>query len=232
MKQCPSAKNVNRYNSKVLGMQNYYSIASHVNLDFAKIAFHVNKNLYNRLRSQSSSTGYKSETFKKFYGGYNLKTMFIHGIALYPIAGVKKKTPINFTQEICNYTQEGRKFIHSKLKNIDMNIVKYLMNNPTKHGSIEYNDNRISLYVGQKGLCAVTGIPLEIGNMECHHKKPRKDGGTDKYSNLVLVSKNVHKLIHATTEETIEEYSNKLKLDDKQKDKINKLRKLVGNIEI
>ena len=62
--------------------------------------------------------------------------------------------------------------------------------------SAEYNDNRISLYVGQQGRCYVTGEPFRTGEMEVHHKKRRRDGGGDLYANLVWVTADVHKLIH------------------------------------
>ncbi|WP_157047870.1 HNH endonuclease signature motif containing protein [Cellulosilyticum ruminicola] len=42
--------------------------------------------------------------------------------------------------------------------------------------------------------------------MECHHILPRHKDGTDKYQNLVWITSNVHKLIHATKEESINKY--------------------------
>ncbi|MDD3009645.1 MAG: HNH endonuclease signature motif containing protein [Arcobacter sp.] len=45
---------------------------------------------------------------------------------------------------------------------------------------------------------AITKEELEIGNMECHHIQPRSQGGLDNYNNLVLITKEVHKLIHST----------------------------------
>ena len=66
---------------------------------------------------------------------------------------------------------------------------------------------------GQNGKCGVSGEYLVIGNMECHHKKPKELGGTDEYKNLMWVKTEVHKLIHATTTETIEKYMSLLKLD-------------------
>ena len=41
---------IQKYNSYVMGVHNYYSIATHVNIDFHKIAFDVKKSLYNRLK--------------------------------------------------------------------------------------------------------------------------------------------------------------------------------------
>ena len=57
-------------------------------------------------------------------------------------------------------------------------------------------------------------------------------GGTDKYQNLMLVLHPVHILIHATDEQTICQYLELLKLDDKQLTKVNDLRKMAGNAEI
>ncbi|MEK5269276.1 HNH endonuclease [Aeribacillus sp. FSL K6-8394] len=108
----------------------------------------------------------------------------------------------------------------------------HLIRNPVPNQSMEYNDNRISLYVGQYGRCGVTNVPLEIGDMEVHHKIPKKLGGSDEYNNLIFVRKDVHKLIHAVEEQTIQTYLQKLNLDKDGLDKINKLRKLVGNDEI
>ena len=77
--------------------------------------------------------------------------------------------------------------------------------------SVEYNDNRLSLYCGQMGRCYVTKQPLELGHMHCHHRIPRHFGGDDKYGNLVLVTDEVHRLLHATQPDTIAHYMLKLK---------------------
>ena len=49
--------------------------------------------------------------------------------------------------------------------------------------------------------------------VRCHHKVPLENGGTDKYSNLVLVTEAVHILIHATVKETIQKYLKELQLN-------------------
>lgn len=65
--------------------------------------------------------------------------------------------------------------------------------------------------------------------MECHHKTPKEKGGTDIYDNLVWLSGKVHKLVHATRQETIEKYLSLLTLDKNSLRRVNSLRKLVGN---
>jgi len=90
--------------------------------------------------------------------------------------------------------------------------------------SIEYNDNRLSLYCGQYGKCAISSIPLQIGDIHCHHIIYRSQGGSDRYENLALVTNDVHVLLHSTKHETIEPLLEKINLSVKQKAKLNYLR--------
>lgn len=52
----------------------------------------------------------------------------------------------------------------------------------------------------------MTGKLLEIDEIDCHHKKSKKNGGTDEHKNLVIIHKDVHRLIHAKDRETIDKY--------------------------
>lgn len=241
IKSDPKVETVCKYNSKVLGMQNYYKIACNVNADFNRIGYDVHKTLYNRLRRVSSTKkkGKKTvphkldKTHIKFYKN-NFKLRFVAGKALFPIADVQTRFPICLTQEKCDYTAAGRALIHDKLESINMKILHYLMENPVSGHTQEYNDNRISLYTGQQGFCKIMKIPLEIGKMEAHHIVPKGKSfsGTDEYSNLVFLNADVHELIHATKSETIERYIGLVNPNAKQLAEINKLRKMVGNLVI
>lgn len=227
-----TVENVEAYNATVLGIHNYYKVATNVNLDFHKIAFVVKKSLNCRTKDRKNKHGKKSNAFIKFYGDYKGKLIYIREIALFPVVAVKNKPPMCFTQEICNYTEIGRKKIHDNLQSVDFNTLEYLMLNTIKGESAEYNDNRISLYVGQQGKCFVSGKNLEIGQMHAHHKKPKVMGGTDEYSNLIFLTADMHRLVHATESNTIQ---NIMKANPKtviDYSRLNKLRNLVGNIEI
>jgi len=103
------------------------------------------------------------------------------------------------------------------------------MKNPVINRSIEYNDNRISKYIAQKGVCYIIGEALILKNMEVHHIVPKAKGGNDKYDNLVFITKEAHKLIHATTEDIINKYLQMLELTKQSLDKVNKLRVKAGN---
>lgn len=232
IKKTPSSETVKRLNSKIIGWHNYYRIATNVSFDFSEIAFLVKKNLYNGTRSIRSSTKSKSKTYKKLYSEYNCKTITIAGVTIFPLHGVKFKYTINFSPQICNYTEEGRRRIHEKLKANHKEVIKFLLDNTVIDENLEYNDNRISLYVGQNGKCGVTRRPLNKNSMVVHRRIPKNKGGKDNYTNLIYVDGYVHKLIHENKEEIIEKYKNKLSLDSIGLKKINILRKLVGNYAI
>ena len=224
----PTAENANKYNAAVLGIHNYYKFATMASQDFAEIAYIVNKSLKCRTKRISSDKGEVSKAYKKFYGKYNFKKVYVARIALFPIAARSFEIPKNFSREITSYTAKGREKIHSNLR-FDTSIMTYIMSKPIQGESAEYNDNRISLYAGQLGKCFVTGTFLRIGHMEVHHVVPREQGGGDEYENLRYVTEPVHKLIHATIPETIEFYLSRLKLKEPCLKKLNKLRSKVGN---
>ena len=108
-----------------------------------------------------------------------------------------------------------------------------LMQQPLNDRSIEYSDNRISLFSAQWGKCAVTGKDFKTTeDIHCHHIKPKKMGGNDSYNNLTLVLDLVHKLIHATNNEVITRYMTMLDLDKRQLAKLNQFRQSAGLFEI
>jgi len=232
---------VNKLNAMILGMHQYYNMATRCYLDFNDINFIVSRSLFNRLRGKTKKVKgrikkpeiepKKSRTFQKLYGKYYGKPKVVAGITIFPIQTCSFIPPRGFSQEINKYTEHGRQLIHNRLHNTN-DIVKYLLNCKEYDKSVEYNDNRISLMAGQNGKCGVTGETLIILNMVCHHKKPREVGGTDKYDNLVWLKTEVHGLVHAVHPETINKYLQILNLDNKALKKVNSLRLLAENLEI
>ena len=232
---------VSTLNSMILGMHNYYRFATQCSLDFREINFIVSKSLRCRLRLKTKKVrrkkktpepkAAKSRTFQKFYGSYKGKPKTVAGITIFPISGCKFQAPKFLKQDINKYTVHGRQLIHDKLTNTDC-LVRYLLESKEYEKSVEYNDNRISLMAGQNGKCGVTLEQLDILNMECHHKKPKEQDGTDAYDNLVWLNADVHKLIHATQSETIAKYLTILNLDKSALKKVNSLRLSAENFEI
>ena len=223
---------IQKYNAYIIGVHNYYCIATHVNPDFHQIAFDVKKSLYNRLKHRLEKKGKITNRYIQEKYGSSREIRFLGGHALVPIAYVQHRVPMDKKAKINKYTPEGREEIHKNLECVSMDTLYELMNSPCGKQSVEYNDNRISLYVAQYGKCAVTGQHLEANQVDCHHKIPLFMGGNDSYSNLVIVSDVVHILIHASAERTIRKYLNVLKPDKKQMKKLNKLRVMAGMPEL
>lgn len=225
----PNTQEIMNLNSMILGWHNYYSIATLVNLDFSEINFLVRKRLLNRTRRIRSDTLYASKTYKRLYGEYNFKPVSIGKITIFPLAAVKFKIPKNIKNLSSRYTITGRYYIHKQLPKEYSEAIKYLLNNPLKGETLEINDNRISLYVGQKGLCHISKMHLKIDTMIIRHKCPKVNGGKDTYNNLILVNKEISNLIDEKENENINQYKERLNLDVKALEKLNKLRKLIGN---
>jgi group II intron reverse transcriptase/maturase len=221
---------IQHYNSIVAGMHNYYCIATCVSIDFGKLAFLTSAKRDNRLR-EITSKGELSHGFIYEKYGRSKQLRFLNGHPLIPVGYVQTRNAQHKRKSVNKYTEEGRELIYKKLS-LNTEVMIWLMNNRVHDKSIEYYDNRMSIYSAQRGKCAVTGDELLPYDIHCHHKKPRKNGGTDSYENLILVKEDVHILIHASVEATIQRYCNELKLTRKQMEKLNKLRLQVGNNEI
>lgn len=217
---------IQKYNSYLIGIHNYYCIATHVNLDIHEIAFDVKKSLYNRLKHRLQRTGSISNRYIQEKYGRSREVRYLNGHAVVPIAYVQHRVPMDRKNRVNPYTPEGRTEIHKNLAGLNLAVMNHLMNTPAGQQSVEYNDNRIALYVAQKGKCAVSGIALDANQVDCHHKKPLSLGGDDSYQNLIIVSAAVHILIHSSSERTIKKYLNDLQLNSKQLAKLNNLRKL------
>lgn len=221
---------VSLYNSMVWGIHNYYRYATNINIDCRRIQFKVNLVMKNRLRERVKKDGeIKSRYVRKKYGA-SKQVRFIGGIAVCPVGYIQTQNPMYKKTVICKYTEEGREEIHKNLKfdELRLTVLHMLATAQIPNRSVEYMDNRISLYAAQCGKCAVTGKILWIDEIHCHHKKPVSQGGTDEYKNLVIVHKDVHRLIHANSADVINFYLEKVKPNSTMLKKINQLRELAG----
>lgn len=228
-------KAVMLYNVMVMGIHQYYGIATEISDDCDRIGWAVNITLKNRLkwRLKRKPKGSPLLLYGENAGRYakSRQIRYIRDMAVYPIGLPPHYCAQHLKKGINNYTVEGRAAIHKSLS-VNTEILHKLMRNPVMNRSVEYADNRISRYTVQNGKCAVTGRILEYEEIHCHHVIPRGMGGTDEYNNLVIVHKDVHKLIHSTNEVLINELKSKLKLNAEMLRKLNRYRKKVGNAEI
>lgn len=225
---------IHTYNSMVMGIQNYYRIAMGINHDCRILHRAVMTVFTNRLITRITKDRYRGRKLTKAeterYGKSAMLRFFkSNGLPLYPIGYVQHKNPMGKKRGENPYSPEGRCGKHDNLQ-INTRLMGEMMQQSRYGKSAENMDNRISLFSAQWGKCAVTGKDFQtIEDIHCHHKRPKANGGTDKYANLVLVLTPVHRLIHAKTTEVIEKYLSILSLTGTQMAKLNKLRLMVGN---
>lgn len=216
----PTPENISRYNSVLVGVQNYFRNATHVNDDFVKIEHKLlrkQRTRFKHIASYRKPTNLnKHSLYVRLYSNTRKTFIFKTKMFLFIIGKVSTVNSRNFSQSINPYN------FTSKFK--WDNEIKKLMKNTNNYNSVEYMDNRLSKYSMQKGLCAITKLPLTAELVHCHHKTPRYLNGDDKFENLIIVHKMIHTLIHATRTETIEKIVGYFQLNAKQIVAINKLR--------
>ena len=205
---------IQKYNSVVFGLHSYFKIATRISEDFGKIAWGLKKKLANRLPGLTRNGELRQGYIQQWYGK-SKQLRYLNGHPLIPVGYVQTRDAQHKRKAVNRYTPRGREAIHKNL-GINTSTMLWLMRNPVLDKSIEYADNRISLFAAQYGRCAVTGEELLPRNVRCHHKLLLQNGGSDNYSNLVLVTEDVHTLIHAVKTETIQVYLKVLQLDKKQ----------------
>lgn len=221
-------KAVSDYNSFAMGIHNYYRMATAASPDIQRLAFEIKISIKNRLQERVRRRS--NQTIPEYAKRYarSREIRFIGKNILLPIGYIQHHPPIHKKKSVNKYTAAGRAEIHKNLECVDMSILHSLMKKPITSATVEYNDNRISLYVAQQGKCAITKKQLSLEEIHCHHKKPKSLGGGDNYANLIILHERIHRLIHATQKGTISAIMQTVQLNKQQLDKLNKLRKLAG----
>jgi RNA-directed DNA polymerase len=229
LRSSPIALNAALFNSFVLGIHNYFSRATHVSVEFSRLAYDLRAFMYNRLKQigKYEHPTNPPPTYSKFYSmGY--RTFKVADVYLYPLANVKTKNTMNFSQSLSLFTTAGREQIHKKLRPDIRQEILSLMESRIPNQRVEYMDNRISRYSMKMGKCEITGMYLFASDDHCHHFIPLYLGGSDKFNNMRILHKDVYELIHHTQKETIEVLRNRLGITNLMEIKINQYRDKYG----
>src|SRR5699024_9766877 len=110
------------YNSMVLGMHNYYRIATNVNLDCAILNRAVMTTLTSRLRADKKGRlrkiGRPLTSKEKTRYGKSRMIRYLAGVGepIYPVGYIQHKKPTARKFTINSYTPEGRTGLHDNLK--------------------------------------------------------------------------------------------------------------------
>ena len=218
------------YNSMVLGIQNYYQLATCISIDCREFHRRVMTVLTNRLNTETGSMlkregGTITQAEKERFGQSKM-IRYVSGIdqMIYPIAFIKNKIPMAKRSIVCSYTKEGRALIHTEL-NLNQYVLKGLREKISVGHSTEYHDSKISLFSAQKGKCAISGEEFaDAEHVAVWLKVPRALGGFERYKNMVLIHKKYLILLKELPQAVIKDLIKTLNITKKMLVKINSLR--------
>jgi recombination protein RecT len=111
-------------------------------------------------------------------------------------------------------------------------ILKNIATNLDYGKSVEWNDNRLALFVGQSGKCAVSNKPLYFDDMTILKIDPTRHHDIDHYSNLILVSRQMAYFVRAPLTDLIAHDRWPYELNKRCFMKLNRYRVACGNEEL
>lgn len=184
-----------------------------------------------RLRNIAKSVPFESTSseFQSRTKGIRPKTkiVMIADNPLLPIQGVQHKNPMNFSQDICNFTKQGRNKVHEDVVVVTKEEIRALLENENPADSVEFNDNRISAYIAQQGNCYVMNRRGTPSTLICIHKSDKGDN-LDRYSNLAFVELPIAKAILTESADEAKSLLKGYVLNSQQKKKLNRIRTNYG----
>ncbi|KOP79017.1 reverse transcriptase [Lysinibacillus sp. FJAT-14745] len=231
LRKSPTPEKVMNFNANILGLHNYYKIATRISQDFNEIRHKVHPNIKSLLfRNIFVKTKETNNVIDKFYGDYNYQRFKSNGLLVYPIEAIRHDIRGQRKPEFTIYNEKDRSLIHKDLKHVSVREIEMFRKGIYKAKSVLYENNRLSKYVAQKGSCGITGERLTPHQAVCHHIKPTAHGGTDDYDNLIIINRSYHMFVHTKDPLANKDYVKMLaRFEKKAINKINELRTEVGN---
>lgn len=220
-----------RYNLAVMGMQNYYCVATNIYNNLTEVSYALLPTTRVRFKKIAKLIPFEttSQDFQMKTTGIRPQTkiIMIADTPLLPINGVKHKNPLNFSQDICNFTEHGRSKIHEEIALVTKGEIRILLEYKDTTKSVEFNDNRISVFIAQQGNCYITNRRHSPTDMVCIYKNITETD-RDKYQNLVFVEIPISKAILTESVQQAKMWLMNYGLSIQQKKKLNKIRANYG----
>lgn len=186
------------YNSTVIGLQNYYRVATNIYNNLMEVNYSLLPSMRIRLRTIAKTKRFceMDKEFQELTHGIqpNTKIYVVKDRGLLPISGVRRYNPLNFSQEICDYTINGRKKIHDNITIVQQEGLTKLLDLRNPKETIEFNDNMISAYIMQRGKCFITKEPLNLSYGIAIRKNPNEEN-KDYHTNIVIIHQFFYNLL-------------------------------------
>lgn len=216
-------KEIAKYNAMVMGVHNYYQIATGVFNSLDLISFTLLRKLYTKTKYKGFSKTCSTPAIQ-IPPKYR-KTKQIRYIGNYPVLPVgycKTKNAVQHKVVQHPYAEENRHQL------VALQISKMWNSKMVWAYNIAFTVNCISRYAAQKGKCAITERFLMMDEAEGHHINPRYKGGTDEYANIAILSPEAHLLVKMTNPILIKSMMAEFELNKKQMAKLNEFRVIYG----
>ena len=198
------------YNQKVIGMHQYYSMATMICEDVHRLFQSIDKTMKMQAHTFNLSKdhplilkgGMDTYFFEKYKKSKQLR--YINDLVIVPVAYCRFEIPLCHSPDINKFTRAGREKIHKMLQKEDYEeALLELADRSSATESIEFCDNRISRFVASRGKCEISKVSLTADEAVCYRLIPKSKGGTDAYTNLRIIHKEMAVLINAYSEDTI-----------------------------
>ena len=139
-----------RYNLAVMGMQNYYCVATNIYNNLTEVSYALLPTTRVRFKKIAKLIPFEttSQDFQMKTTGIRPQTkiIMIADTPLLPINGVKHKNPLNFSQDICNFTEHGRSKIHEEIALVTKGEIRILLEYKSGETACGYVQN-----IGREG---------------------------------------------------------------------------------
>ena len=220
-------KEIAKYNAMVMGVHNYYHIATGVHQSLNAMSLTILRKWYTAMKHKGFSKTCENCVIRIPPAYRETKQIrFIENYPVLPIGYCQTKSAMQQKRNEHPYAEVNRHQL------VAQQISKMWKTKTFWVDRIAFVVNCISRYAAQQGKCAITGQFLLMDEFEGHHINPRYKGGMDEYENLAILSKTAHLLVRATDPALIKNLLALLQLNKKQMKKLNEFRVKYGTKEI
>jgi group II intron reverse transcriptase/maturase len=211
---------INRVNSMIRGVVQYYEAATWVNIELSKYAASLAYTAYKALKPHGAKwcPADKANNLTSVHAEYKTQLPAIsygpYRIAITNLGLCKWKKAHQKTQDETPYTATGRELHQKRTQNKPLKARADELFTPAvsrmtawhKTGSIynfEYYLNRAYAFNRDKGKCRVCKSNVWKGNLQTHHVRPALPlDKVNRVNNLASVCEQCHTKIHNTTDYT------------------------------
>ena len=220
-----TAKAVEKYNSVVDGIVNYFSMASQVSRDLNGVQKNLKMRMHNQLDGITGEVpeGYRPGSATDKRQSRSKSALYLKGHLVHSLGYCKFRCPKRLVKDMCDYTTVGRS-IQGIKTGVPPPILALLGRHPPPGMLVEVADNRVSSYSSQKGLCAILDVPIPPGGFDTVLKIPSKTRDKYRFGNIALLSPLASQVISAPKWEDVEKLLQGYSLSNEQLAKIQKYR--------